>query len=304
MRLLPLLALLLLGACSDLAGAAAPACGFVGRSVLPITYAGPFAAVASTIDGTPATLLVDTGATQTVLSDAAAKRAGVKLDPHWTMRATGIGGTATYATGRVERILLGDIPVLSALVTIMPKVPLAEGNLGMDILGDVDLDIDLPAGHITLYRGLLCPGATPPWKTPATEVPTEARMAPGMPPTARPHQLLLSMELNGRPVLAMLDTGAGHSLVSRAFAAKLGVTDAALAGGRALPLAGLSPDGAQGRLWRFREARIGGERIAGPVMVVADLHDIGFDVLLGMDYLVMHRVWLSYGARRVFVAHP
>jgi len=34
------------------------------------------------------------------------------------------------------------------------------------------------------------------------------------------------------------------------------------------------------------------------------LHDIGFDVLLGMDYLVMHRVWLSYGARRVFVAHP
>jgi hypothetical protein len=26
-------------------------------------------------------------------------------------------------------------------------------------------------------------------------------------------------------------------------------------------------------------------------------------VLLGMDYLAMHRVWLSYGARRIFVAH-
>ena len=39
-------------------------------------------------------------------------------------------------------------------------------------------------------------------------------------------------------------------------------------------------------------------------MVVADLHGAEFDVLLGMDYLALHRVWLSYGARRIFVANP
>jgi hypothetical protein len=227
----------------------------------------------------------------------------VALDPRMTVRATGIGGTATYATGRVGRLLLGDIPVTPAMVTIMPKVPLADGNIGMDILGDVDLDIDFPAGRITLYRGLLCPGTPLPWNTPATELHTEALMPPGLPATARPRQLLLAMELNGKPALAMLDTGAGYSVVARSFVTRLGVTDAMLETAPAIHLAGLSPDAANGRLWRFADARIGTERIAAPAMVVTDLHEAGFDVLLGMDYLAMHRVWLSYGARRIFVAH-
>lgn len=300
MRFAFALVLLLLAACAD---AKPPACGFVGSSVLPIGHAGPFASVASTIDGTPASLVVDTGAGQTVLSLAAAQRAHVALDPHWTVRATGIGGTATYATGHVARLMLGDIPVTPALVTIMPKVPLADGNIGMDILGDVDLDIDFPAGHITLYRGLLCPDTKLPWNVPAAEVHTQAIMPHGLPDTARPRELLLAMEINGKPALAMIDTGAGFSLVSRSFAARLGVTDAALEAGPTMHLAGLSPDAAYGRLWRFEEERIGTERIVGPAMVVADLHGADFDVLLGMDYLALHRVWLSYGARRIFVAH-
>lgn len=125
-----------------------------------------------------------------------------------------------------------------------------------------------------------------------------------LPNAARPRLLLLAMQLDGVPALAMLDTGAGHTVVARAFAARLGVTDAALAAGPALRLAGLSPQAGQGRPWKFREALIGNERFAGPVMVVADLHDPGFDVLLGMDYLATHRIWLSYRARRIFVALP
>jgi predicted aspartyl protease len=115
--------------------------------------------------------------------------------------------------------------------------------------------------------------------------------------------LLLEMEINGHPAKAMLDTGAGYSVVSRAFANRIGVTDTALEDGPVMHLAGLSPDAANGRLWRFEDARIGTERMVSPIMVVADLPAVPFDVLLGMDYLAMHRVWLSYGARRIFVAH-
>ena len=92
--------------------------------------------------------------------------------------------------------------------------------------------------------------------------------------------------------------------MSRSFAARLGVTDAVLATSQPLRLPGLSPQAGMGRMWQFHEARIGTERLASPLMVVADLHDQGFDVLLGMDYLSGHRVWLSYGARRIFVAPP
>ena len=303
MRLLALL--LLLAACADPSEATAPAaCGFVGRSTLPIAQAGPFATVPSSIDGTPASLVVDTGAAQTVLSAAAARRALVALDVQHTMRATGIGGAATYATGHVGRLELGSIPVDAAVVMIMPTVPVADGNIGMDILGDVDLDLDFPGRRITLYRGLLCPGAPPPWDARTVELPTRALLSRSLPATARPRMLLMAMQLNGVPALAMLDTGAAHTVVARAFATRLGVTDAALAAGPSLVLAGLSPERAEGRLWRFQDARIGTERFATPVMLVADLHVGGFDVLLGMDWLASHRVWLSYGARRIFVAQP
>jgi hypothetical protein len=234
----------------------------------------------------------------------AARRAGVALDPRRTVRATGIGGTASYPTARIGRLMLGDVPFDSAEVTIIPEVPVADGNVGMDVLGDHDIDIDLWAGRISLYRGQLCPGNRPPWAAGATELRTEAHLPPLAPPSSRPRQLLLLMSLDGVPALALLDSGAGRTFVSRAFAARLGVTDAALAAGPALRLPGLSPQAGMGRLWQFHEARIGTERLAAPLMVVADLHNQGFDVLLGMDYLSTHRVWLSYGARRIFVAPP
>jgi predicted aspartyl protease len=301
---LPLALLLLLAACAGLPAAPPPACGFVGQTTLPFAPVGPFAAVPSSADGTPVMLIVDTGAAETVLSADAAERARVTLDTHHIVRATGIGGTASYAVGRVGLLQLGAIPVTPAVVTIMPTVPVADGNLGMDILGDVDLDLDFPARRITLHRGRLCPGATPPWNTTAIELATAALMPRTAPPGDRPRQLLVVMELDGEPALAMLDTGAAGSVVARSFARRLGVSDAALAASPAVPLAGLSPETALGRLWRFRVAGIGTERFSGPLFLVADLPGAHYDVLLGMDYLANHRVWLSYSTRRIFLAQP
>jgi predicted aspartyl protease len=299
MRPFSLLVFLLLAACAD-AGAAN--CGFVGRSTLPISHARQFPTVPATIDGLPTTLVVDTGAMQTVVSTATAERAHVVPDPRLTAVVTGIGGTASYRVGNARLMKLGDIPVSPATVTIMPQVPLADGNLGMDILGDVDLDIDLPNSAITLYRGLLCPGAKPPWGVAATELATDAVMSRRLPASARPRRLRVAIELDGKPALAVLDTGSGYSLATRAFAAKLGIGAGALATAPRVPMTGLSPDDAEGRAWWFRRLRIGAEQVNRPMMVVVNLENADFDVLLGMDYLAGHRIWMSYGARRVFVA--
>lgn len=305
MRIFALLSLLLLAACATPTGAQTPAfCGLVGRTELPSTRLGLFAAVESTVDGAKALLVVDTGAARTVLSAETARRAGAVLDLQRVVRSTGIGGTAVYPTARINRLLLGRVPVLPAMVTIMPEVPVADGNIGMDILGEVELDLDMWAGRITLYQGRLCPGAGPPWPRGATELQTAVPMSPLLPPAARPRLLLVAITLDGVPALAQLDSGAGRSFVARSFAARLGVTDAALAASPPLRLTGLSPQDGLGRLWRFREAKVGAERLRAPEMVVTDLHDQGFDVLLGMDYLGSHRVWMSYATRRVFVSPP
>jgi predicted aspartyl protease len=278
-----------------------PPCGLTARTNLPVQPAGPFAAVPSVVNEAPALLVVDTGAGNSVLSEAAAARSGVATDLRRMVRIAGIGGSDTFPTGRVDNLLLGGLPVRSAVMTVMPAVPLLDGNIGMDILGDVELDIDLAEHQVTLYRGRLCPGALPPWDRPAAELVTHVTMPRLLPDTARPRFMVVEMELNGTTALAMLDTGSASSVVSKAFAARLGVDDAALAQAHPVRLTGLSLETAQGWAWRFNEARIGQDHFTGPRMLVADLHDAAFDVLLGMDYLSRHRVWISYRSHRAFV---
>ena len=212
MRAISVLTLLLLAACSGPTGAeVAPPCGLGGEAVLPITRLGLFVSVDATLDRAPARLVIDTGSQPTVLSAAAARRAGVALDPQRMLRATGIGGSASYPTARVGRLMLGNVAFNSPVVTILPQVPLADGNVGMDVLGDLDIDINLWAGRVSLYRGRLCPGQRPPWAAGATELRTEAHLAPLAPPTSRPRQLLLVMSLDGVPARAMFDSGAGRT---------------------------------------------------------------------------------------------
>ncbi|CAH2604912.1 conserved exported protein of unknown function [Rhodovastum atsumiense] len=301
--LVPAVALLLslLSAC---AGPPREGCGLTASRELPLSPLGPFRGVPSTINGVPALLVVDTGAGHTVISDGTARRAGVVPDLQRLVRSTGIGGTSVFPTGQVERMSLGGVPVLRPVVTIMPGVPIADGNLGMDILGDADLDIDMPAGRLTLHHGRLCPDEAPPWTARATELETVAQEPRAASPAARPRLLLAVMELDGRQALAMLDTGAGRSVVSRAFVGRLGVDAAALAQRPGVVIAGLSTETGEGRIWQFGQARIGSDILPAPALVVADLHGAAFDVLLGMDYLGQRRVWISYGARRILVARP
>jgi predicted aspartyl protease len=297
MRPIALFLVLLLGACAG----QPPACGLTAHASLPVEPAGPFAAVPSTVNNVPARFVVDTGASNSVLSQTAATRSGVATDLKRVARSAGIGGSATYPTGRVDHLVLGGLPVDPAIMTVMPAVPLLDGNIGMDILGDVDLDVDLPGHRITLYRGQLCPGAMPPWEAPPTELATHVSMPRLLPRDARPRMMLVEMELDGTTALAMLDTGSARSLVSKGFAARLGVNDAALARAPTVRLTGLSRQTAQGWLWQFGDARIGRDHFSGPRLIVADLPDAPFDVLLGMDYLSHHRVWISFRSHRVFV---
>jgi predicted aspartyl protease len=301
MRLFPTLLVLLLAACAGLTGEAPPSCGPAAGFNLPVQPSGPFIAVPATINGRPKLFVVDTGAGTTILSEAAAGDSGVATDPRRVLRAQGIAGPADYATANVDHLVIGGVPVDPASLTVMPQVPVADGNLGMDILGDVDLDIDMADHRITLHRGQLCPRALPPWDRPATELVTRAEMSRLLPATARPRLVLVEIAVNGVTARALIDTGSVHSVVAKAFAARLGVDDAALAARPRIRLLGLSQQSAEGWLWRFRDVRIGSEQFNGPQMIVADLHDAAFDVVLGIDYLADHRVWISYRGRRVFV---
>ena len=108
------------------------------------------------IDGQPITLLVDTGAERTLLTEATVERLHLPRDLQHATRTFGIGSpTATWDAKLANGIVLGatHFPVDSVTVgrfTIHEVAGgSADGLLGADIMLAFDIDLDLPARRIT-----------------------------------------------------------------------------------------------------------------------------------------------------------
>ena len=85
--------------------AEAPRCRYAKLVDLPLRYAGPHLApsVDGSIDGKPATLLVDTGTWHSLMTMTGAVRRDMGL--HWTARrAVGIGGSSRIYAVHVHEI--------------------------------------------------------------------------------------------------------------------------------------------------------------------------------------------------------
>ena len=63
-----------------------------------------------------------------------------------------------------------------------PGVPggAPDGLLGVDILARYELDLDLPHGKATLYRGRTCAGMLPGWKAPYATIPFAPNRRPSL----------------------------------------------------------------------------------------------------------------------------
>jgi hypothetical protein len=56
------------------------------------------------------------------------------------------------------------------------------------------------------------------------------------------------------------------------------------------------------RMHGFGRLALGPIVVSAPRLAVAPLANAGFDMILGMDVMAGHRLWISYGARQVIVA--
>jgi predicted aspartyl protease len=294
-RVLGLVLMILLARC----GAPSVDCSFTKVAQMPLEAQDHLLVVPAGINGRWVRLVVDSGAERTTLSRAVAERLGLPHDPRYQTRSLGIGGQSVNADVHIDRLVLGGVrfPVDRLAVGQFdlhtPGGLDADGLLGADILLAFDMDIDVPAGALTLYRSRLCPEAAPPWQEPAVEI-------PGV--RARKDRLLLPIELDGVPGMAILDTGAGHNLIGLDMARRLGLDAAAMANDRTIRQRGVGPGESTGYLHRFRQLRIGPVVQAAPLLPV-NLSMAGFgDALIGEPFLCGRRVWMSFRNRQVFVS--
>lgn len=297
-----LLLALLAAACAGPApGASGDACALDRRAVLPVAVVQNVPLVGVHINGQPATLVLDTGANLTLLTETAARRLGLAREAGISVGTISAGGVGVASAARISGLTVGEVQVPARLVGVVPiALPQwaggpVDGLLGTDLLAAYDVELDLPNGTVTLYRARPCLWAVPPWTGPYQLL--EPRASP-------PGVLFVPMQLDGVGLTALLDTGTSLTVVTPRVAWAAGVPEAVLA--RAPVLRGITagPNSLLTRAVRFHELRIGDEAWRGPGLLVGALPPTAGDALLGGDYLASRRVWLSFATGQVFVARP
>jgi predicted aspartyl protease len=250
-------------------------------------------------DNAAVLLLLDTGAEATVLTTAAAQRIGAQYDRVGLGRQMH-GITGDIPTGELElrnltiggievprrRVRVGPIEIVNAL-----SGPL-DGLLGADILRSFDIDLDLPGRRMTLYQGQSCAAASPAWSQPY------ARIAAGRSPSNR---LFFPVQLDGRAISALFDSGAQLSVLSTRTALALGVKEAVLARDPPVTVRGADGEQLSAHAHRFFRLEVDGEVIRNPEIDVTEISLNEADLVLGIDFLGSRRVWISYGSQQLFL---
>ncbi len=275
-------------------------CSLVPLAQMPLETRANLLFVQAKIGDEPVKLLVDTGAERTLLTEAAVDRLHLPRDLYHATRTYGIGSpTATWDARLPDGIVLGTthFPVDSVTVghfAIDQAAGIsADGLLGADILLAFDIDLDLPAHLMTLYRSRPdCPDAGPPWNGPYVAV-SGVR--------TRRDRLLVQFELDGVGGMGVLDTGAQVSSISERMAARIGLAQDAMATDRTVMAHGASPEQVAVHIHRFREFSVGPAVMRAPVLPVVPMAGGMGDGLVGADFLRGRRVWLSFSTQRIFV---
>jgi hypothetical protein len=223
---------------------------------------------------------------------------GLQADPHRRTTITGVGGAITTQNALLQSFGIGGLEMLDQSVTV-GTLPAAEnavvraaGLIGADWLTDFDVELDLRHRRIALYRVQGCGGDYVPWQGPKTSVLAQIY---------RRGLVVLSAQLDGQPITAILDSGSNRSTLSEAVAARIGVDASAQALDRAGTSTGIDGAARQTRWHRFGQLRIGGASYNDPLIGVSPIHLGVADMLLGVDWLRGNRVWISYAMRRVTI---
>lgn len=233
--------------------------------------------------------------------DKAAARLALPPDRHRRTNLHGLSGESVTQNTLIESLQIGgqewqsDSFSTGHLANRFPQTPPVLGLLGADHLSAFDVELDVSHGHMTLWSVSNCTGDFVAWKGLRYVVPLVRH---------QPNRMIVTVRVNGQNLHVLVDWGARQSLITRDAATRSGLTPAMLAADRKAESWGIDGLHRQTSLHRFEEIRIGPETLHNATLSVADVNLNEADMLLGADFVRNRHVFLSYSARRLFVAPP
>jgi predicted aspartyl protease len=298
---------------APLARAATP-CQMQEIGELPIQFDHGRMLVAAQIDGRPARMIVDTGSAKTLIFRASAEAMGLAIRPLPGLKFYGAGGEAGAGEVRIADLRVAGFVAQNDDVLVSGRQPLGpeQGLLGADFLLQRDVEFDIAGGKIRWFKPMGCAGDAVVYWGKAYSV---ARMAG----SGDFRKIDVTVQVNGAPVLAQMDTGAGSSILMPAAAARAGVTPVTEGVARAGDIHGLGAQTMQAYVGVFQSFSFGDETIKNAQLQIADLFAADKEVrlgshipeaaidapemLLGVDFFRAHRVYVALGQRSVYVSY-
>ncbi len=240
----------------------------------------------------PFDFAIDTGATQTVLSDKLIGTLGLQPVTSTIVYGIGGGGKVESKLYAVKELAVGDMKVRNLPVGRFddPLVSqLADGILGAATFSDFIITVNYPASQLELSR-----------KRPSVTAGTEI-----IPVWFFSNLLLLPLDVNGKRGNFIVDTGAVTNVLSHGMAAQLGVREDTPGAKVDLGIAGVG--GFEGTVLKISDVTLKTPKNAEtyPQIVSIDLKQIskmiGTEVsgVVGYDFFSDYKLTLDYNAAEI-----
>lgn len=276
----------------------------MGRATdLPLRMIRHHLVSAVEINGAPADMMLDTGAFGTVLTSEAVTRLHLPTPDWTTAEARGIGGTRSLSVLQTAQFKLGRLHGrnLHFAVFDSPKVlgtTQVDGLLGMDLMSQFDIDLDLSEHKVILYSPVGdCgqPGAA--LEQPLYLLPMEQAVDQ--------RSVVVNVSVAGKNLRALLDSGSDSNVIFRGAARRLGLDDSALAGDRVGQMGGIGPRAVQYHRHIIEPVTIGDLTIRNmPVEISQERGGGEADMLLGLDFFLRVHVWMSFSSHTLIMQFP
>jgi predicted aspartyl protease len=278
-------------------------CTYVQVAKLPIRYVGSglAPAVDGIIDGTAATMLVDTGADTTYLTLTGTGKRGLLL------RSTGryvegVSGSSRLYSARLKEFSIGSARAGKRtelhVIGETSYTPSYDAIVGASFLLQADMEISLSDKELMFFRQRGCEGSSLAyWKEEAVALPFASTFSS----SPNPHFTVI---VNGKKMDAIIDTGAERSVIGLDAAKRAGVRTDAPGVKRLADVLGVGTSRVPRWSAVFETLSIGGETIQGAEIGIIDSQGSNSaDLYLGQDFLRTHRVLFAMSQQKLYLAY-
>ncbi len=294
----------------SLAGCAADgtggACGLALAGDVPVRVEGRRPVVEMKLNGKLAGMLIDTGAQRSMLRDSTAKNLSIAMIDGGAYQMLGLTGPTTGKVGVLKGATIGSFTLPELRLPVSPNAELLGlgqngGLIGMDVLGEYEVDLDLPGKRMRLYSGTSCTGEALPLGSAVTNI--RGQWTHQVSYERYDERPYIRATADGHEVTALLDSGAQSNIIYADMAAGLGVTSTSLSNAGRVSIGGIGNGRINGSRLTLAELRIGNDVLKDLNIVVLDrAYPNDTAMLIGGDYISTHRIWLAPKRRAIFVA--